>query len=417
MARKQTDDALTQLQAENERLKLENERLQRSLIPAPKARHAYRAFFAGLFLIFAVALLIAGNLLFWTGNTIVKTDRFDAATAPIIRDKDVQVALAGYTTAQIFKNVDTTAVVQGALPAQAEFLAPTIAGQLQSKTQSTLQAILARPQFQDRWNKLLSSAHTRFIDVVRRTGGDGILDLNELYQQLSSTLKNTKLSFLANKQLPPKVGNIRVVSGSGIKTLHNIIVHIDTWRVLAILLFLLSAALAIWLARRKRRMAALLAAYSAIGLLASLIAVRLTREAVAGKVQPQYAEAARRTFADIFHPFVIQTATLLVLFAAVGLVIWLTGPSRGAIALRSRINLLFSGKLHRAIFGRENTFTIWVARCKPYLEWAAVAIAALLLLITRVTIKALLGYAIVTLLAVLVIELLAAPPSMVNLRK
>ncbi|HSX15196.1 MAG TPA: hypothetical protein VLF40_00195 [Candidatus Saccharimonadales bacterium] len=410
MVRKQGDGDFTQLQAENERLRLENERLQRSMVPAPKVRHPYRAFLAGLFLAFAVALLVAGNLLFWVGNTIVKTDRFDAATAPVIRNKEVQTALASYTTTQIFKNVDTTAVVQNALPSQAEFLAPTIADQLQSKTQSTLQAILARPQFEDHWNKLLSNAHAKFIDTVKRSGGDGVINLNELYQQLSSALKDTKLSFLADKQLPPKVGSVRVASGGNIRALHNLIVHIDTWRTLAILLFLLCTALAIWLARRKRRMVALLAVYSAVGLLASLIAVRIAREVVAGKVQPQYADAARATFADLFHPFVIQTATLLVLFAVVGVVLWLTGSSRGALFLRGRINLVFSGKLHSALFGgRENAFTIWVARYKPYLEWTVVAIAALLLLITRVTLKALLGYAIVTVIVVLVIELLAAP--------
>ena len=84
-----------------------------------------------------MVLLITGNLLFWTGNTLVKTDRFTASVAPIIKNSAVQTAVADYTTTQLYNNVDVSQVITQALPPRAEFLASSITGQLKSYTNSS----------------------------------------------------------------------------------------------------------------------------------------------------------------------------------------------------------------------------------------------------------------------------------------
>lgn len=409
-----TGTTLKQLQAENERLRTENQRLQGQK-PAPKPRRrsswrALRTVGAVVFTILAVLLLVAGNLLFWTGSTIVNNDRFNASTAPIIRNATVQKAVANYTTTQLYNNYDVSGYVETALPPRADFLVPTITGQLRGYTQTALQKILARQQFQDRWNRALARAHAGFINTVKQSGGDGTINLNDLYQQLSASLKGTRLSFLADKQLPAKVGNVQVVSGSGIKTLHQVAAHINTWRVLAIVLFLVCAGLAIYLSRQRRKAVARLGLFLAVALFVTLIALRITREAIADKAIPAYADAVRQTAQIVFHPLVVQTTLLLVLFLLVALVAWLTGASRSARYVRDRVQLLLAGKLHHAIFGeRENAFTRWVGKYKRVLQWGVVIVVALLMLITRLTPVALLWYVVAAVVLVLVIEFLGAP--------
>jgi hypothetical protein len=271
---------------------------------------------------------------------------------------------------------------------------------------------LARPQFQDRWNRLLTQSHAKFIATVEKSGGDGTIHLHELYQQLGSSLQDTKLSFLAGKQLPSKVGDVQVVSGSGIRVLHDVAVHIDMWRALALILLVICAALAIWLARRRRHMVILLGLYGVVALVATLIAQRLARELVAGKVAAPYADAARRTAQYILHPLVVQTSTIGMLLLLILLTAWLTGQSRSAHAVQSRLQLLLAGKLHQSLFGaRESAFTLWTGRHKRVLEWAAVAGGVLALLVTRLTPKALLVCAILIVVLVMLIELVAAPKS------
>ncbi|HSX31523.1 MAG TPA: hypothetical protein VLE99_06435 [Candidatus Saccharimonadales bacterium] len=401
-----------QLQAENERLRVENEQLRQTTVIQSGGHHAWRRTGVVCFMALAVALLVVGNLLFWTGNTIVNNERFNQATAPIIRDSTVQTAVASYTTAQIYNNVDVERQLEQALPPRITFLAPTLASQLRGGTQAALQKVLARPQFQDHWNALLARSHAGFIATVKQSGGDGVIDLNDLYQQLSQSLKGTKLDFLAGKQLPSKVGDVQVLSGSGITVLHKVAVHINTWRTVAVLLFLVSAALAIYLSRRRRRRrtTAMLALYCAIGLLVTLIAVRITREIIAGKAMSQYMDAVRQTVQIIFHPLVIQTTTLLALFALIAVAAWLTGASRSAHAVQDRLHLLFAGKLHQTIFGdHENTFTRWVGAHKRLLQWATVAVIVVLLLVTSLTLTTLAWYAVIAVIAVLLIELLGAP--------
>jgi cbb3-type cytochrome oxidase subunit 3 len=402
------------LEAENRRLRAENKQLKQQLvneIPAPRftSRFWYRLGSA-IFLVLAVALLVTANLLLWAGNTVVKPDRFNATVTPIIKDPVVQTAVASYTTNALYDNVNVEKVVSDALPPRAEFLAPTISKSLQGSTESTLKTVLARPQFQERWNALLTKSHERFIASVEKNGSDGTIDINEVYQQLDDSLVGTKLGFLANRKLPSNVGKVQVASGSGISTLHRVVTHIDTWRLLALLLFVVCGGLSIFMSWNRRRGVLRLALFSAAALFITLIAIRITREIIASKAQDQYAEAVRRIAQIILHPLAVQTATILVALLVIAVVAWLVGPGRYASVVRDRVRLLFAGKLHGALFGqRENVFTIWVGAHKHIIEWFIIGVIAILLLVNRLTIKALVAYLVVALLLVLVVELLGAP--------
>jgi hypothetical protein len=403
-------DELTRLKTENARLRAENMKLSKKSAKTggSKPRDLARKVTVVLLIIIATALLCAGNVLFWFGNTIVKPDRFVAATSPIIKDPSVQQAMASYTTNNIFKSIDVQQTIEQALPPKADFLAPQLSSQLKSGAQKTLQNVLARPAFQEKWNTLLAKQHERIINFSSKYNGDGTISLNDIFTQLTQSLSTTKLAFLANKQLPPKAGNITVVNASWLPVFHNVVVNIDTWRLLAILLFLLASAGAVWLSRNRRKTVYSLCVAVSAFLLVTLIAIRFIRERAAEQVDPQYADGARNALQIFFHPFAIQTATIVCLFLVVAFVAWVSGRSRAALSVRNQLSLLFSGKLHTRLFGEgPNRFTDQVGRNKRLLEWLIVAVLTGLMLLARLTLTSLIIYSFILLALILAIEVIA----------
>jgi hypothetical protein len=417
---------LEKLRAQNARLRAENGRLEK-MINGQKhtnhtnrnSSHLFRRIGVGALIVISVALLTAGNLLFWFGNTIVKPDRFADATAPIIKDTKVQQTMALYTTNNIFKSIDVQKITEEALPPKADFLAPQLATQLKSVTEKTLQKTLAKPTFQEKWNTVLANQHERIVNFAAKHNGDGNISLNDVYNQLSASLQNTKLSFLSNKKLPDKVGTVTVVSAPWLPAFHNLVTNIDTWRLITVTTFILCVALAAWLSSNRRKTLYIISVLSSIFMLISLVALRVTREAIAQKADPQYAEGVRSALQIFFHPLLLQTATILFAFVLVAIVAWISSESRSAASLRNQVGLLFSGKLHTRLFGEDtNRYTGWVSHNKHLLEWGVVSVIALTMLLVRLTLKSLIIYAFLMIILILTIEVIGGnSENKVNKRK
>jgi hypothetical protein len=409
---------LEKLRAEIARLKADNIRLEESMTGENLKRQRkftptqlLRKLGVVFLITFATALITFGNLLFWFGNTVVKPDRFAAATQPIIKDPKVQNTMALYTTNKIFDAVDVEKFTEQALPPRAGFLAPQLASQIKSTTQKTLQKTLAKPTFQEKWNVILATQHERIVNFASKYNGDGTISLNDVYNQLSASLKSTKLAFLSGKKLPAKVGTVEVVNATWLPAFHNLVVNIDTWRLLAVILFVICVALAVWLGKNKRKTLYTICISSSIFMILTLVALRVMRETIAQKADPQYADGVRSAMQIFFHPLLLQTATLFFVFVFVAIVAWVSSPARSAAAVREKVGLLFSGKLHARLFGEEeNKYIGWVSHNKHLLEWGIVTVVALIMLLVRLTLKSLILYAFAMLICVLTIEVIAGRP-------
>lgn len=414
MATSSADRQLQQLRAENKRLRRENDELKKSLARSPypqappKDKHFFRQLGSILAISFAAALLFVGNLLLWTGNTIVKQDRYVEATAPLIKNQAIQDALATKLSQQLYQSVDIEQIASEALPPRAQFLAPTLTDQFKQHADKAIEKIIAGPRFQELWNNVNQQSHERFIAIVDAHGSDGSIDISEFYTQASQQLKGTKLAFLADKPLPPKIGQIKLVEGNWLTVLQATIQNIDAWRVIVLLLLAASSALGIWLSRNRRKATILLGSLFAFTMFISLASVRLGREIVASRVDPQYSEAARQAYAIVLHPLQVQTATILGASLLIVLIAWIGGNSSSSRMVRQKVDQLFSGKLHSALFSKENSFTLWVGRYKRTLQWLVIALVAVTTLFMRLTPAALLWDILIILILVLLLELLAA---------
>lgn len=410
------DNQLQKLRDENRRLRKANTELRQQLSstvtgPSPAlSRRFWRSLAVVLCIGLAGGLLVAGNLLFWAGNTIVKTDRYVEATAPIIKDPVVQNALANKLTQQLFTNVDVDQVIEDNLPPRVSFLGPTLAAQAETQTENAIKTIVKRPQFQQRWIDAQTRSHERFIRVVGEHGSDGSININEVYGDISQQLKDTRLAFLADKPLPAKVGDIQVASGSWLTVLQRTIQNIDTWRVIAIVLLLAFSALGIWLSRNRRRVTITLASTLAVAMFLTLVSARLVREVIASQASPEYAEAVRHIYSTITHPLAIQTWTLFAASLLVVTIAWLSGNYKSSRAVRRSFDHLLSGRLHQALFSRgENSFTRWLGAHKTVLQWIVIAVVALSTLFVRLTPETLLLQIGIIAVLVFILEVLASP--------
>jgi hypothetical protein len=196
-----------------------------------------------------------------------------------------------------------------------------------------------------------------------------------------------------------------VLSAPWLPAFHNLVTNIDTWRLLSVLSFVLCLTLAVWLSKNRRKTLYSACIASAVFMLVSLVAIRVMREIIAQKADSQYADGVRSALQIFFHPLVLQTATIFFALIFVAFVAWVSSPSRSAAALRNKVGLLFSGKLHTRLFGEgTNKYADWVNHNKHFLEWGAVGLLAAVMLIVRLTLKSLIFYAFAMLIAVLAIE-------------
>jgi hypothetical protein len=413
---KSSRSELERLRAENMKLKAENTRLKQS---AKNKKNQQSKTFTGLarrmgvvfLLALAVAVLVVGNVLFWTGNTIVKQDRFVAATSPIIKDPVVQQTMALYATNNIFANVDVQKNIEQVLPPRADFLAPQFTTQLKTGTQKILETALSKPKLQDKWNETNAKQHQRLINFASKYKGNGDISVNDVFNQLTTSLKDTKLAFLAGKQLPAKVGDVEVISAPWLPTFHKVVTNIDTWRILAIIILALCLVGAIWLSRNRRRTIYIFAIAASIFMFITLIALRIIRETVADKVDPQYEQGVRHIMHIVFNSLVIQTVTIMLAAIVIGMITWLSGPSRSAVAVKDKFSLLLSGRLHEALFGRsDNAFLLWIQKYKRQLQWSAVGVISIVTLVVRLTPKTIFVYLVLLILVIAIIEVLAGSP-------
>ncbi len=414
-SRSATPKSVSALQQENQRLLAENASLTKQIadsksMPPKRQTNAWRSALMYLCIILAGATLVASNFLFWVGRSLLNDKQYNSIMSSVIQKPSVQQAAALYATDQIFLNFDTKQYIEEALPPRAAFLAPTLNSQLKTATQATIQKLIASDKFQQAWISANAKAHSRIINNLKNYSGDGTISLNDVFQQLTGNLKDTRLAFLANKQLPQKVGSITVVQADWLPTAHRIVSVAPYMKWLCAGLFLIFCGAAVWLSKRRRRMVLTLAILFAVLMLLSAIAARVTPNIVAQSVASAYQAAAKDVASIVVQPLIVQTRTILSLSLLAIVVAWISGQYPAAVATRRRVSYLTEGKVHSAIFGhQENSFTLWVGRHRRPLQWLIVVIVSFAMLVATLSPINVLVYGLVMAVLVLIVEVLSAP--------
>jgi hypothetical protein len=308
--------------------------------------------------------LFTGAFAVWVHRQALNTDNWKATSSELLADKQVQAALAPYLVDQLFTNVDVTGAIQQRLPSNLQVLAGPASAGLRQLADRAAPKLLARPKVQDAWVAANAAAHGQLLRIVNGGGrvvstGGGVvtLDLHELVKQLAADLgvssqvaaaqaklqgavgaqAKAQLQQRLNLTVPDTSGRLVIMRSNQLKTSQDAASAVNSLAIVLPALAILLFALAIWLARGRRRQALRSAGWSfvVVGLLLLLVRRIGGNEIVDSLVKVPSNEAAVHQAWMIATSLLFAIAVALIVYGVVfALAAWLGGPTRYARFLR-----------------------------------------------------------------------------------
>jgi hypothetical protein len=314
--------------------------------------------------LFALATIIGfvAVLAVWANRQILNTDNWTNTSSKVLADQDVQGAVAAYAVNQLFSSGQVQAKVRAELPAQLQGLAGPISGGLEALARQVAPDVLGSQKVQDAWRQANHAAHAAFMRIIEgrssaATSSDNVVALNaraivvqiadslgigEQVAAASSKLHEkpgtiTGAAKQAGITLPSSTGQLVIMRSSQLGTVQDIGSAIKGLALLLPLVAFALFALAVWLAKGRRRRALRTTGWCfvAIGLVTLLTRRLLGNDIVDALVKnPANRTAAHDVWTietSMLHDIAIATVVfgVILVFAA-----WLAGRTWPAIALR-----------------------------------------------------------------------------------
>lgn len=406
------DEEIEQLRAENAGLREQLEgggRLQR-----PKSR--WRWPLAVVLLLLGGIALAASTLVVWTGRTLLDADRYVETVTPLIDSPAIRSSLARRSTESIFGSLDLESRAREALPPRADFLAPSIASNLEAYAQKAAENILATPQARELWvnaNRrsherimpaLLGEAQSPYVDVSQGTVS---LDVTEIVSRVKAGLGARGITI--TQQVPDNVagGSFTLLESPRLANVQAALQFLRSATVWLPVLMLLVFGGAIAVAPDRRRAAFWLGIVAIGAMLALAVGLAFLRQTyvASGSRLVLDATAASVLFDTLFR--FLRNAIRVV--AALGLVVALAaalaGPSKVARQIRGTTTEGL-GSISRGL--NLGGFSEWVERHNRALNVLGVVVAAIVLLAVDTPTPGLIaGLALGVVVWLLVVEVLA----------
>ena len=169
-------------------------RSERAPAPTPEPKRRHRAVVWSLIVLASVVLVlsITAN---WVQRETLNTDQVVNTTDEIVKDEDVQQALATFTVEQLYANVDVQGEIEKKLPGAAQPLAVPIAAATRQLATNVAERALATPQVQNLVSTAVGRAHGQFVSLIEdqgtyvsTTGGDVTLEYGSVVADLAARL-------------------------------------------------------------------------------------------------------------------------------------------------------------------------------------------------------------------------------------
>ena len=195
---------------------------------------------------------------FYVEHTVLDEDGFETISREMIENDEIRTQVAATTVDRLFANVDVEAAIAERLPPAQQGLAPVLAGLARSGADRAAQAALERPRVQTLWVETTTGTQRQLVRLlddetkfIQAEGGTVVLDLRPLMLEVGNEV--VVIGRLAQR-LPESSGRIAIIEESQLETaqtLTKILRAVADWMWLVALAV---AALAIWLARGRRRL-------------------------------------------------------------------------------------------------------------------------------------------------------------------
>lgn len=187
------------------------------------------------------------------------TDNVGNLAGELIADPEIRNEAASTLVDQLYANIDVEAALEQRLPAEQKGLAGPIAGSVRIAADGAARRLLERPRAQEVWVRTIEATHRNLLKIledetgpVSTQGGDLVLDLRPLLIQLGDqvAIVGRVDERLASR---PDAGRIKIMNADQLETAQDLT---QLLKVLGAWLWLVPIALwaiALWLARDRRR--------------------------------------------------------------------------------------------------------------------------------------------------------------------
>lgn len=383
-----------------------------------------RRWLSTLLVLLAIVLTPLSVVGVWTKATLTDTNRYVDTVAPLASDPAIQAAITNRITDQIYANVDVEAVVSEVLPPAAQALAGPLSVAVRGFIHQVVGAVVASSQFEAVWRDANRAVHTQVVGALEGTSPAGLAVKNgEVTLDLGQLVTAAKERLVAAGLTAAGAIPTNRISGSFVLFQSAAVTHVQwafraleavgTWLPVVVLALLLAG---VWLARDRRR--ALLGAGVGITvlMLAAGGAVALVRSYYLSHLPATVSKPAAAAALDIVLHFLRQAYwAMVVLGILVAVAAFLAGPSVSARAVRTAAGTGMSrlgDRVERA-GGLPPGLRTFVGRYRRAWEAGVVVVAVVVLLLWRGrTVAVELWTVFVTVLALLLVELVARRPEL-----
>ena len=228
--------------------------------------------------VLAILLALVGMVAFYVEHTALDEQGFESISRQMIENPEIRTQVAAKSVDTLFANVDAEAAIAERLPPDLKGLAPVLAGVAQSGADDAANAALERPRVQTVWVEVSTRAQRQLVRLldddttfIQTEGGAVVLDLRPLVIEIGDQV--AVIGKIAEK-LPASSGKVVIMQKSQLdaaQTATKVLRAVADWMWIVALVV---AALAVWLAKGRRRLElrALAIGVLVVGLL--LLAVR-----------------------------------------------------------------------------------------------------------------------------------------------
>ncbi len=208
--------------------------------------------------IVAILLALVGMIAFYVAHTALDDEGFETISRNMIENDEIRTQVAAKSVDTLFENVDVEAAIAERLPPAQQGLAPVLAGLARSGADDAAAAVLERPRVQTVWVEVTTRAQRQLVRLldddttfIQTEGGAVVLDLRPLVIQIGDQV--AVIGKVAER-LPESSGRIAIMEESQLETAQSITKILRSVADWMWLVALAVAALAIWLARGRRRL-------------------------------------------------------------------------------------------------------------------------------------------------------------------
>jgi hypothetical protein len=208
--------------------------------------------------VLAVLLAFVGMLAFYVEHTALDEDGFETISRNMIENDAIRTQVANTAVDQLFANVDVEAAIAERLPPAQQGLAPVLAGLARSGADRAAVAALERPRVQTVWVETSTATQRQLVRLldddttfIQTEGGAVVLDLRPIVIELGDQV--AVIGRVAER-FPESAGRITIIEESQLETAQTITKVLRAVADWMWLVALVVAALAVWLARGRRRL-------------------------------------------------------------------------------------------------------------------------------------------------------------------